>query len=166
MSSRAQRTRRRKGPAQGLWRVVVLALFLLGQGYGVVHHSVVEHHVCEVDGQLAHGSHGHRDSERAENHAHDEGQALEHDHDDEVPEGPRLAGVDNESDNESESEHGHDHCSVPTSRDEHKILPVGPSIQWVPLQVAAWVTGDNSQTVERAIPVFRMAPKQSPPSAA
>ena len=135
-STRRDRTQR----ALGLF---VVALFVFVQAYAAMHYFVVEHHLCPVDGQLAHGEHQHA------------GDVDEH-HEEEHSSGP-LVQADEDSD-----EHGDD-CSLPQTRDPRKTAP--PRASWSAQQPRVWTHAAvlETQTFENAIAVFRLAPKQSPP---
>ncbi len=133
-----------------LWGFLLLALFVLGQGYSIVHHSVVEHHACPVDGQLAHGEHEHGLA------AH-EGAQVE-DSDDGLP-GPTVApGGD-------AVEHG-DHCSIGDPREQRTFSLPAIAVRVQPPPCSARSAPPPTRTAERRFPVFGLAPKQSPPRVA
>jgi len=125
---------------------LLLALFVCAQTYTVAHHSLVRHEVCHVDGELAHGEHGHA-SDLAGTHESDETDDL------------ALTGTEEEEDHA-------EHCSVALLRDQRKCVfepvPLDLGLAARKLTVAAL----RSQALGSRIPVLRFAPKQSPPRAA
>jgi len=125
----------------------LLVLFVLGQIGALVHHTLVEHEVCPVDGQLVHGDHGHGDSSSPSSSMEDGGAK--------VVVGPTDA----------DGEHG-EHCSIPDSREPRKHALVPPSSRVEPLGLVRNAVSLHSQTFESGIPLFRLAPKQSPPQVA
>jgi len=143
-----------KGRALPRWGgLLMLSLFLVGQVSGMLHFAFVQHTTCHVDGELAHGSH----------HDHGEGHALPHapeaapDPGAGQPEGPVLA-------EDAEEEHS-EHCSLPSSRDERKSLSTKAPPHVAPEGLLRNALALCSQSVEGGIPLFRLAPKQSPPHA-
>lgn len=139
--SRSPKRRGRRRSAVGL---VLLALFLLGQTYALAHHTLVAHHVCPEDGQLAHGEHGHD--------VHVEEAEAE-------PTGPIATSE------EGEDGHG-DHCAVPTLRDQRDEIAFPLASEAAPLQPGVPDDLPHSQVFASRVPLFRLAPKQSPPQVA
>lgn len=126
---------------------LLLALFVFGQVYAVAHRALVQHVVCPVDGELAHGGHAH-------------GVATTKVDDSKGTDGPIVTPT------ESEKEHAQ-HCSVVLIHEHRKCLfvePVPAHVEPAARQTA--VAPLRSQTLGSRIPVLRYAPKQSPPHAA
>ncbi len=121
--------------------MLLLVLFVLGQAYAHLHHCFVQHSVCPVDGQVAHGDHEH-------------GLADPRDHDQ-----PVALTTD------SDRKHG-EHCSVPDPREERKGLLGSAPVATEPAKCVSVVRVLRSQDVGIRIPLYRLAPKQSPPHAA
>ena len=133
---------RRCAQALGL---ALLVLFFLGQSMAVWHHAFVSHTVCHVDGEIAHGdAHDHGDDAHASDEAptHVDGPVL-------------LAG--------GEGDEHDDHCSFPETRDprKHPQHEAPPRIE--PDRSVARVTCAPTEVVVPSNPVYRLAPKQSPP---
>ena len=133
--------------------LLMLCLFLLGQVSGMLHFAFVQHTTCHVDGELAHGAHHEHAGEHAGAHMHEAGS---HAHEAQ-PEGPVLG--------QAEDEEHDEHCSLPTSRDDRKSLSTKAPLHVAPLQRVRNAVSLRSQSVEGGIPLFRLAPKQSPPHA-
>ncbi len=150
-SSRAARRRRWTG-------LFLVLLFVASQAYTAAHHSFVEHHVCPVEGRLAHGEHHHGSSaagcEHGEECVHGSETASQ------CGDGPEDLVLHQSS---SSEEHA-DHCSLPTTREErHEEDPPTqgmPAASWRPAFLAA------SQRHGSLLRLFRLAPKQSPPGIA
>ena len=142
MTSRAHSLSGRRA-RRGWAGLLLLTLFVVGQAFVMAHHSLVVHHVCAADGELTHGDH----------HHHAEAAEVAQESEDRGPVAKPTT---------HESEHG-EHCSIPKSRDERKHLVAGAAARGcggasvgAPLDLVA-------QTTESSIPLFRLAPKQSPP---
>jgi hypothetical protein len=121
---------------------LLLAFFVFGQAYGIVHRALVPHVVCPIDGELAHGEHGSCASEGAWLETTER-------------EGPSLVAA------ESGEEHA-DHCSLTTPHKQRRLLldPIALQVEPPVPQRAVQFPPDSRPT---AIAVFRYAPKQSPP---
>lgn len=126
-----------------VWSVLVLGLFVVGQVSFVAHRALVQHDVCPVDGELAHGGHG---------HGHDEAQGDEVD--------PRGLALEARSAGDDHAEH----CLLVTLRDpstppDGSVAPrVVPAAD--PRETTACLPSDGG-----GIPILQFAPKQSPPRA-
>jgi len=67
-------TSTRRERTQRALALFVVALFVFVQAYAAMHYFVVEHHLCPVGGQLAHGEHQHAgdvDEQDADEHGDD-----------------------------------------------------------------------------------------------
>ena len=160
------RVSRGRGRTQQTWAgIALVALFVLTQAWVTLHHATVEHHRCPVDGALAHGSHaGHADghglhAHGADGHGSSEHRSLENGESD-PHEGELLLTAAEAADEHDE------HCSLPTWRDERRGWSSSPVVS-----DARALTQLPGLTVDRAprasaIPLFRLAPKQSPPGIA
>ena len=145
------------------WGLFVLALFLLGQASAVWHHAFVEHRVCAVDGELAHAD-GHEhglgvdsfEAEASDDHGDDPSDDPSDDHGAHDEGEPILVSPSGEEDHD-------EHCSFPPTRDPRRHPAVEPvlTVQLAPSAIAADVPAEAP--LHAGIPVFRLAPKQSPP---
>ena len=137
--NRPNRRDGRKGPRK--WGVLLLSLFVLAQALTSLHHSMVQHEVCPVDGELTHGDGHHHEGSLEE--------ASDH-------KGPVLASTSDEDDHD-------EHCSFPPTRDSRKHLFLVASTHVEPAPTAQREHCAPVEVLTASIPTYLLAPKQSPP---
>ena len=133
--------------APSLWArtngAILLALFVLAQLGSMAHHALVPHGHCASDGAWTH-------TEVTASHS----DCLAHSHEGEgKSDGPAI-------------EDGHveiERCSIPTIGEVSPDVPVRPCLSSWLLSDAAGSVELQAQEAQWQFPVFRLAPKQSPP---
>lgn len=144
-------TRSRRNPTRWI-AGLLLPVFLCAYLLDVVHYATVEHVPCPVDGALAHVGDGH--DHGAASHGSEAARESA------AQGGERVAPAPSAP----EGEHGHEHCSLLLlSKKVHPVLgtdllEVGPA----PVVITtAWTPTPSGP----AVPLFLLAPKNSPPRA-
>lgn len=149
---RRSRTRAALSKTSGPFRALsasVACFVVLSQLSAFLHFVVVSHDVCPEHRELVHSASG-------------EGAAAAHSADPAAH--ARDDSVDTaESSRSPDTGHGHDHCIVCALRREHATLgraasPVPPSLGPEPL-----LAGHASALIPSPIPLYLLAPKNSPP---
>ena len=136
----------------------MLALFVLGQSYSFLHHATTEHRECAQEASLVHG-HCHHDEcdPSATDPTNPIGEAAA------VLDEEDLDAIDPDR---KDHDHGAELCSVPTCHEFEKWTPVQPVLASRLASAAVVQSKPDSQAECSGIPVFRLAPKNSPPEAA
>lgn len=138
--------RGRRAPA--VW---LLTLFVLGQLLSFAHHVGTEHSFCAAEGERVHG-HCHHDSCSSELAEARKATDL----DESTPSQPEL-----ERQGEVH-EHG-DACSILTPNEGRGWIPVQPILSSRQENVVRPVPTAGADRALGGIPLYRLAPKQSPP---
>ena len=133
--------------------VLLLSLFVLGQLYSFFHHATTEHRTCVEEAALVHG-HCHHDACEPTATA---AAALE---------ASTQTGDEGASVRRAPDQHEHELCSVLSCRQFEKWTPGGPVLVSHLASSHEKPQLSSLRIAVRGIPVFRLAPKQSPPEVA